>query len=153
MKARLSRHVIHLARRTIESLRRTPVDDVALAWVRSQLVDREFDLWNRMQQIDRAHSIGVARRLLERDPGVERHEIAAALLHDVGKLRSSLSVWARIAATIVGPRTRRFREYHDHERIGAQMCHEVGIDSRVCDLVAGRGSHEEATRLRAADDL
>ena len=56
-----------------------------------------------------------------------RAEMAGALLHDVGKVQSGLGTWGRVAATVVGPRTRRFRQYHDHEQIGASMAAQAGI--------------------------
>ena len=59
------------------------------------------------------------RRFLELRPAATRPQMAGALLHDVGKVQSGLGTWGRVAATIVGPRTRRFRQYHDHEQIGA----------------------------------
>ena len=52
--------------------------------------------------------------------------MAGALLHDVGKLESGLGTLARVVATIVGPRTARFRRYHDHERIGADLLVAAG---------------------------
>ena len=40
---------------------------------------------------------------------VDRDEMAAALLHDVGKVECGLGTFGRVAATVVGPRTQRFR--------------------------------------------
>ena len=75
---------------------------------------------------DRRHSILVARRFVEFAPEASRAEVAAALLHDVGKLASGLGTFARVVATVVGPRTDRFRPYHDHERLGAEMLAAAG---------------------------
>ena len=91
------------------------------AWVDSQLLDGESQLWQRMSArrpspLDRGRPpLRVERLRWTRD------EMAGALLHDVGKLDSGPRHGRRVVATIVGPRTRRFRRYHDHERIGADM--------------------------------
>ena len=47
--------------------------------------------------------------------------------------------WYAVAATIVGPRTRSFRAYHDHEAIGAAMVRGAGSEPATVDLVAQRG--------------
>lgn len=103
--------------------------------------------------MDRRHSIGVAKRLADSLPGVDRTEVAAALLHDVGKTSSDLGVVSRIAATIVGPRTARWKLYCDHERVGAELCRSAGVDQRVIDLVGGGGSADAVRRLREADNI
>jgi hypothetical protein len=54
-------------------------------------------------------------------------------------------------ATLVGPRTARFRQYHDHEALGASMLADAGSDPVTVELVQGRGS--AAADLRAADDV
>ena len=76
--------------------------------------------------------------------------MAGALLHDVGKVQSGLGTWGRVAATVVGPRTRRFRQYHDHEQIGANMAAQAGSDPATVALIRGDGP--AAADLRAADD-
>ena len=64
-----------------------------------------------------------------------RDEMAGALLHDIGKLDSDLGTAGRVVATVVGPRTARFRRYHDHERIGADMLKVAGSSPVTVDLV------------------
>ena len=80
-----------------------------------------------MPPADRRHAIDVGRRFVERRPSATRAEMAGALLHDVGKVQSGLGTWGRVAATLVGGRTRRFRQYRDHEQIGAQMAAHSGF--------------------------
>jgi predicted HD phosphohydrolase len=80
-----------------------------------------------------------------------RDEIAGALLHDIGKLDSDLGTARRVVATVVGPRTARFRSYHDHERIGAEMLAGVGSATATIELVRGHG--RAAAALLAADDI
>src|SRR3546814_20809012 len=60
----------------------------------------EAALWARMSAPDRRHAVGVARRV-ERALGAEaeRPVLAAALLHDVGKVESGLRTYGRVVAT------------------------------------------------------
>jgi hypothetical protein len=53
----------------------------------------------------------------------------------------------------VGPRTRRFREYHDHETIGLDMCRRAGSTERTLSLLEGRGNQRVVDALRRADDI
>lgn len=147
------RTVVHLIRRLSESVRATSVALSDLEWVGSTLSTDEYDLWNTMQVMDRVHSIGVARRLVAENDRIERFEVAAALLHDVGKSQSGLGVFSRITATLLGPRTDGWRTYLQHEAVGGRMCRERGVDPRVCDLIEGGGPDEAQKRLRRADDL
>lgn len=143
----------HLVRRLSESIGSHQLSESDIAWTRERLDGVEFQLWSSMQLVDRTHSYGVARRLTTLNPEVERYEIAAAFLHDVGKALSSLSTGERVLATIVGPRTKKYKLYHDHEQLGAEMCRRHGVDPRVSDLIVGIGAPEAVARLRAADDL
>ncbi len=54
-------------------------------------------------------------------------------------------------ATVVGPRTRRFRLYHDHEALGARLAAAAGADVVTVALIEGRGPG--AADLRVADDV
>jgi len=80
-----------------------------------------------------------------------REEMAGALLHDIGKLESGLGTWMRVAATVVGPHTERFRMYHDHEEIGADMLTTAGSAEVTVDLLRGNGRASSA--LMAADNI
>ena len=84
-------------------------------------------------------------------PDAARAEIAGALLHDVGKVEAGLGTFGRVAATVVGPRTARFRRYHDHEAIGARLAAAAGSDPVTVALIEGQGPAADA--LRAADDV
>jgi hypothetical protein len=103
-----------------------------------------------MSNADRRHAIDVARRFQEIRPGATRPEMAGALLHDAGKVQARLGPLGRVAATVVGPRTRRFRQYHDHEAIGANMAAQAGCDPATVALIGGRGP--AAADLQTADD-
>jgi predicted HD phosphohydrolase len=140
----------HLARRFATSLSRREPSSDEVAWVESQLLAPELELWRGMPVADRRHSIEVARRF-ESMGQWTREEMAGALLHDIGKLESGLGTWMRVAATVVGPRTERFRMYHDHEEIGADMLTVAGSAEVTVDLLRGNGRASSA--LMAADNF
>ncbi|WP_116998412.1 HD domain-containing protein [Desertimonas flava] len=142
----------HLARRFATSLSRRPPSADDDAWVGSQLGAGELALWASMPVADRRHSIEVARRLVASRPSAVRDEVAAALLHDVGKVRSGLGTFGRVVATVAGPRTRRFRLYHDHEAMGAELAAAAGSSALTIALIGGGGPPDAASALQAADD-
>jgi hypothetical protein len=147
---RMSR-VDHLVRRFFGSLSRAEPSGADVEWARHHLSDGEWRCWQGMQVQDRRHALAVARRFVAVREDASRAEIAAALLHDVGKQQAALGTVARVVATVVGPRTRRFRQYHDHEALGAAMLAGAGSDPLTVELVLGRGP--AAAALRAADDV
>ena len=132
----------HLARRFFASLvARMPSADEE-AWVRSLLLPGEFELWVRQARYDRRHTLGAARRV-ERALGPESEPIwlAAALLHDVGKVEARLGIPGRVAATITmavigyarvvswatAPGVSgRFGRYAAHGEIGAELVRASG---------------------------
>ena len=96
-------------------------------------------LWEQQSDQDRRHSAYVARRFVEYREDASAAEIAGAILHDVGKVECGLGTFGRVAGTIIGPRGRRFRAYHDHEAIGAQMAAAAGSDPSTVELILGEG--------------
>jgi predicted HD phosphohydrolase len=142
--------VAHLARRLAGSLSQRPPSAADEEWARSFLSPWERDLWNRFQYPDRRHAIEVARRFTSLRSGATRDEVAGALLHDIGKVESGLGTLGRVAATLVGARTDRFRLYHAHEMVGAQLLRRAGSSAVTVELVEGGGP--AAPYLRAADD-
>jgi hypothetical protein len=141
----------HLTRRFAGSLSRREPDLADTTWVDAQLLDSEQLLWHRMTPADRRHSIAVAKRFQSLGGPWSREEMAGALLHDVGKIESGLGTFVRVIATIVGPRTPRFRRYHDHEQIGADLLAAAGSSDVTVELVSGRGP--AASALIEADDI
>lgn len=160
----------HLVRRFFRSLRSAGPEADDELWALEQLVPGEADLWKQMPGFDRRHAVGVARevdRLLAQ--GGERPVLAAALLHDVGKIASGFNVWQRVAATVwTGVRGRqkvaagdgRMAQYVRHPDIGATLLREAGSDPLT---VAWAAEHhlptarwtlplEIARALKAADD-
>ena len=141
----------HLVRRFLGSLsRRRPGEDDQ-AWVAARLLVGEQELWARLGPADQRHLVAVARRV-EADLGPEatRPVLAAALLHDVGKLASHLSTYGRVVATLsikaagrdtadawteTQGFTRRVGLYAQHEALGADMLALAGSDPLTVALV------------------
>jgi hypothetical protein len=134
----------HLAARFVTSLPPTPPSLDDEMWVDDHLLPGERTLWLQLSNQDRRHSAAVARRFVRYRPTATRAEIAGAILHDVGKIECGLGTFGRVVATVVGPRTRSFVAYHDHEAIGAAMAEAVGSDPATVDLIAQRGPAFEA---------
>ena len=105
-----------------------------------------------MQHRDQRHSIVVLCRFDALAPSATKPERAAALLHDVGKNISNLGFISRVVATVVGPRGRRFTDYHDHENLGADLMRSVS-DPRTVALISGIANDDVALLLQAADDI
>lgn len=146
------------------------------AWARSHLLDAEVEIWERMSRVDRRHAAGVARRV-EVALGNEatRPILAAALLHDCGKVVSGLGTYGRVIATLsvklaghdiatAWSETRGFTRkvglYVEHPRLGADL---LGMAGSAPLTVAWTAEHhlppedwtvprEIGEVLKAADD-
>lgn len=128
----------HLVRRFLGSLRPGGPGADAEAWVASVLRPAELALWRRMSNPDRRHAHGVARAVAAGND--ERAVVAAALLHDVGKVASGLRTPGRVVATVAGAvagrrrlaeRPGRFGRYARHPELGAAMLEAAGSDPLV----------------------
>lgn len=163
------RGLFHLVRRFLGSLSPRPLDPVDDAWVSESLLASERELWRRMSRPDRKHAAGVARQVDAILGGADRAVIAAAALHDVGKIDSGYGTFRRAAITglaaIVGRKRLvawggRPARYLTHDRIGAELLAEAGSD-RVT-IAWAREHHLDASEwtlprrvadaLAAADD-
>jgi hypothetical protein len=107
-------------------------------------------LFRRMSPSEQAHSFAVLARL--QAAGHSNPDLlAAALLHDVGKTRSPLSVWDRVLV-VVGDRlfprlarrwgngqlrgpARPFVVAAHHPAWGAELALSAGASPRACDLI------------------
>ena len=136
---RLPGKIWHLATRFVTSLSTAPASADDEAWVTGHLLPGELELWVQMSNQDHRHCAAVGRRFVEARPEATRAEIAGAILHDVGKIECDLGTFGRVAATLVGPRTRAFAAYHDHEAIGAEMAARAGSEPETVELIAGDG--------------
>ncbi len=128
---------VHLTKRFIGSLWPLGPKKDADAWATSHLLDSEVELWRRMSAQDRRHAIGVATRVQDHlGEKATRPVLAAALLHDVGKIDSHLGTFLRVVATLsaaVAGRemaelwvrssgvTRRIGLYLKHPEIGGDL--------------------------------
>jgi hypothetical protein len=162
----------HLIRRFFGSLAPKRLSEDEAVWVASHLTPEEADLWARMGKADRRHAVVVARRVEDALAGTEeatRPVMAAALLHDVGKVESGLGLYGRVMATLsakVAGRdmaeawsqtrgmTRKIGLYLRHEELGADLLRLAGSDPETIDLVAtwSTPTTPVATTLKAADD-
>lgn len=127
----------HLARRFFGALRPGGPPEADRAWVESVLSEAEYVLWQRQYGPDRRHTAAVAREVETRlGHEATRPVVAAALLHDIGKIDADLGTWGRVIATLsakVAGRdtarlwikstgfTRRVGLYLHHPEIGADM--------------------------------
>ena len=166
----------HLVKRFFGSvLPRGPAPADA-SWAEEQLLPGEDELWRRLSRADRRHACAVARRV-ERALGAEasRPVLAAALLHDVGKIESGLGTYGRVIATLSGNVagrsyaaawsesggfTRRVGLYLRHPELGATLLELAGSDPLT--VAWAREHHQDqgdwtvpgdiAHALKAADD-
>jgi hypothetical protein len=154
---------LHLATRFFGSLRSgAPREE---AWAIDQLVEGERAVWERMSDADRRHAVGVALRVGDAlGERATRPVLAAALLHDSGKVESDLGTFARVGATVAGVVSRRWRgrvgAYLRHDEIGAEMLERAGSDALT--VAWAREHHlprarwtlplDIADALKAADD-
>jgi hypothetical protein len=168
--------IVHLSKRFFGSLWPGGPASEDRAWARAQLLPNERDLWNQMSNADRRHSVGVARRV-ERSLGHEasRPVLAAALLHDVGKIDARLGAYGRVVATLsvsIAGRsaaeewsetrgfTRKIGLYVQHPQIGADRLALAGSDPLTIAWTREHHLPEEdwtlprhlATALKDADD-
>jgi CRISPR-associated nuclease/helicase Cas3-like protein len=131
-------HAGHLVRRFLGSLRPGGPPPADEAWARDALLAGERVLWDRMSGPDRRHAVGVARRT-EAALGhkATRPVVAAALLHDVGKIESGFGTFGRVAATLVAAMVGRKRLARRKGRLGRYVRH----DALGGELLEAAGSH------------
>ncbi len=166
----------HLVTRFLGSLSPAPPAADDERWACAHLLPGERQLWDRLSNPDRRHAIAVARRVVARlGSQASRPVIAAALLHDVGKLDSGLGTFGRVGAIVVAAVAGRRRvgawsahagwrgrlgRYVRHDELGAALLASAGSDPLT---VAWAGEHHapphawtvpgsQAAALKAADD-
>jgi hypothetical protein len=160
-------HGLHLVRRFVGSLLPGEPPPSDRAWVANTLSEDEMVLWGRMSAADRRHAVGVARRTRERlgEQGATRPVLAAALLHDVGKVVCGLGTFGRVMATIAAMTgssrlPARIRRYLAHDRLGGDLLEQAG--SHPLTVAWAREHHRPPERwsvpvatgraLKVADD-
>ena len=127
-----------------------------LAWAQQLLGAGLYACFTRLQPSEQVHALAVARQV--QAAGHDQPEfLAAALLHDVGKVRYPLWVWERVAIVLVlrlAPQRalvwgrgaarcwrRPFVVAAKHAEWGAQIVREAGAAALVVRLVA---CHQDA---------
>ncbi|MEZ5379725.1 MAG: HD domain-containing protein [Acidimicrobiales bacterium] len=139
--------VAHLAGRFFGSIRPGPPTADDEAWAASHLGPGELALWQQMSNPDRRHAVQVARDVVGAlSDGATDAVIAAALLHDSGKVVSNYRTPMRVVATLVwslvdparahawldaGPPRRRLAEYRLHPELGADLLAAADADDLV----------------------
>lgn len=169
------RELWHLITRFLGSLSPRALDPADAAWANERLLPGERVLWERMSRADRKHAAGVAREVDRTLDGAPRPVVAAALLHDVGKIEAGIGTFARAAVTALavvigrdrlgrraGRRgvTGRIGTYLRHDAVGADLLRRAGSDPLT--VAWAREHHRPAERwtvpesvgraLAAADD-
>jgi len=144
--------MLHLVRRFFQSLSPRYPESSETDSLRSLMTDSEFALWASMAAADQRHSLKVVERFRLQLNDASTAEIVGVALHDVGKVRSGLGTFGRVVATVIGPRTRRFATYHDHERIGLEMLRECGSTREVLAVLEANARPEVLDAFRWADD-
>ena len=152
--------MLHLARRFFGSLwpgGPAPEDE---AWARSHLLESEARLWARLSGPDRRHAVGVARQVdgcLGEE--ADRPVLAAALLHDVGKLAAGLGTYGRVVATLSGAAAGRetaeawSSTFGFTRRVGLYLCHpQLGADMLTLAKGAAKAEQVAAVTLRRAQE-
>lgn len=135
-------HLVHLARRFVGSLDPRGPSRTDEQWAKQQLLEGEAELWTLMSGPDRRHAVGVGREVARQlgPHAAPRAVVAAALLHDVGKLDSRLGTFGRVAVTaaaLVAGRERivarrpagRAARYLRHDELGAGLLRSAGSDA------------------------
>jgi len=169
-------HVWHLAKRFFGSLTPFGPSSSDVSWAEQRLLPGEAELWRTMSGPDRRHSVAVGRRVDDAIAGASRPVLAAAMLHDVGKVASALGTHRRVFATVaikVMGRSRamawghadgfpqRIGLYADHPAIGAQLLERAGSEPLTVAWAREHHLPEQhwtvplpvAHALKAADDV
>lgn len=155
-----------------------PLQPVDVAYAARRLARLETDtgallqLFERMQRVEQHHGIAVCSEL-ERAGYDEPDLLAAALLHDVGKVVLPLRLWERVWVVLIErfapTRARVWRNAepkglqrglvvrHHHARWGAELVAQSGGTSRMADLIARHhdntaGQDVALAALQAADE-
>ena len=161
----------HLTGRFLGSIAppRTRPDDEER--IRAILSPAEYAVWGTLGRADRAEAVAVGRRAAASlAPGSASVWVAAALLHDVGKVEARLGTGGRVVATLVGAAAGPGRAvrlggrigcYLRHAEIGAERLTEAGARPETAawarvhhrpDLWAEAGVPDEIGRVLARAD-
>jgi hypothetical protein len=150
------KRALHLGRRFVRALSPRPPRDRDVAWVVGILEPTELALWRSLPNHEQRYTIRVAKDVEARLAGTEYagepRWLAAALLHDVGKLDAGLGVVGRSAATVMGAvagpaRIDRWAQASGFRRRAAWYFHH---DDRGADRIRAAGGRDQAARWASA---
>jgi hypothetical protein len=146
----------HLTRRFFASVSAPPADTADRTFVQLTLTPEELAVWETMGRADQAESVAVARHVARAlGPDADQRWLAAALLHDVGKVDAGLGSVGRAAATVVAAlvshgRARRWSgkigRYISHDERGEQKLRSTGARP---ETAAWAGAHHRRERWAA----
>jgi len=151
----------HLVWRFAGSLSPRPPSRADESWAESHLSEAERLLWRSMSNPDRRHAIGVARRTIAAlDDDLTRPVVAAALLHDAGKVVAGLGTFGRVEATLWSMVRGRSKasagegavaRYLRHDELGADLLEQAGSDALI--IAWTREHHRPASSWSVAPEL
>jgi len=137
---------LHLAKRFVQTAVPLGPNAEDNEWAEAHLLEGERDLWRRMKRADRRHAAAVARRVeAALGDSATRPVLAAALLHDVGKIEANFGAYRRALATLSAMTvrhdadvirawtrargfTRRVGLYLLHDKLGGDLLAMAGSD-------------------------
>jgi putative nucleotidyltransferase with HDIG domain len=141
--------VLHLAGRFFGSLSPAGPSPADSTWAEGALSGPEWELFCQMSGPDRRHAVAVAREALRlaQTKGISLLElpdgfVPAALLHDVGKVRSRLGTFGRVLATVLAIAIGRRRILSWKGRTGSQFANYLAHDRLGAELLEAAGSHQ-----------
>ena len=129
-------------------------------WAVSRLTPAEGRVFLQMDARDREHALRVAQALQAAQPEAGDELLAAALLHDCGKLVWPYRVWERVGAGLLPVRNSAALSWPPaqvrahHPQWGAALIRRAGGRARVAALVAvhhAPASDPEAALLHQFD--
>jgi hypothetical protein len=141
--------ILYRSRQFWQALNASPAPE-ELALARTILSPSLMSIFNQMHPSEQTHSLRITRRLIDQR---ETHPdlLAAALLHDSGKIHHPLRVWERVlivmGKTVLpaqakqwgsgGPKgwKRAFAVAEQHSEWGAQMAAQEGASPLVVALI------------------
>jgi hypothetical protein len=147
---------MHLVGRFFRALRPGPPRSEDTAWVERILEPGELTLWRELPNHDRRYSIRVAKHVETRLAGTEHSGqsrwLAAALLHDVGKLDAGLGVFGRSVATVMGAMagTARVDRWTSMTGFRGRVGRYLGHDELGAARIHAAGGRDEAARWALA---
>ena len=129
------------------------------------LNEKEMEYFNRLPEFEKRHALDTCYYIIEKY-GIEDEDlIKAALFHDIGKTKASLTLHKKVIAVILGwfpfiaIHLKKYvwflKVYYDHPRYGGDICREIGCNERMIYLVEHHHdkdvSDEELKKLQEAD--